>query len=163
MGLFFCLSAFTKTSNGQAQLQSMFIYNFIKLIDWPASYKTGDFVIGVYGNSAITGELQKMAASKKAGTQNIKIVNYNSAGAISKCHILFIPATYNAQLGAIYGSIGSASTLVITESKGMINKGAGINFVLREGKMTFELNQSKILAQNMKISSHLSNLAALVK
>lgn len=61
-----CLS-----SNAWAQkskYQSIFIYNFIKYIKWPDSYNSGNFIIGVVGNSDIVASLEQMAAAKKKPT-----------------------------------------------------------------------------------------------
>jgi hypothetical protein len=48
---------------------------------------------------------------------------------------------------------------VITEEEGLGAKGANINFVIRDGKLFFELNQSSINKQNLKASTELSRLA----
>ena len=53
---------FVSESNAQIdKLKSVFIYNFAKSTNWPASYKTGDFVIGVLGKTNVSAELKKIA------------------------------------------------------------------------------------------------------
>ena len=39
--------------------------NFTKLVEWPQTYREGEFVIGVIGSSPIYTELEKMAKTKK--------------------------------------------------------------------------------------------------
>jgi len=51
---------------------------------------------------------------------------------------------------------------VITEAPGLASKGSGINFVMKDGKMLFELNKGKIEKNGLKINSKLIALAVLV-
>ena len=78
--------------SSQAQIYNyyqIFIYNFAKYIQWPNEKQNGDFVIGVYGKSPLTSNLESMAASKKVGTQNIKVIVFESVAQMQNCHMLF--------------------------------------------------------------------------
>jgi hypothetical protein len=49
--IIFCFILFNLYSQNTIQrTQAMFIYNFTRLIEFPAETKTNDFVIGVYGS-----------------------------------------------------------------------------------------------------------------
>jgi len=145
------------------KLQSVFIYNFIKYIEWPADYKSGDFIIGSLGDSPTTEELDKLAATRRAGTQKIVVQKYNSVGDIGRCHILFIPETKNVKMDDILDKVGGNSTLVITEKAGLIKDGASISFVYKDRKQEFELNKNNIQESGLKVSTNLLNLAIRVE
>lgn len=143
--------------------QSIFIYNFTKYIEWPASYNTGDFVIGILGQSPLTKELTNLSKSKKVGNQPIAVKKFQNVGEISKCNILFVPANKSSEINDITNKLKGKSTLIIAEKKGMAKKGAGINFVIINSKQRFELNKANILKYNLKFSPRLVNLAILVQ
>ncbi|RLD62288.1 MAG: YfiR family protein [Bacteroidetes bacterium] len=145
------------------KLQSIFIYNFTKYIEWPASYKSGDFTIGVIGQTPLTKELNNLAKSKKAGSQTISIKKFNKVSEIDKCNILFIPKNKSNELSNILNKLNGKSTLIITEKKGMAKQGAGINFVIVNNKQKFELNKANITKYKLKISPSLINLAIIIK
>lgn len=159
VAMFITVHSMAQTSN--AKMQSVFIYNFTKMISWPAAYQSGDFVVGVIGSSPIIAELQNMAATKKAGSQTIVIQKYGSAGAVGKCHILFIPASQMGNLGAAIGKCSGNSTLIITEADGGIAGGAAINFVVVDNKQKFELKESNATKKGLQIGSDLKNLAII--
>jgi hypothetical protein len=143
------------------KLQTAFIYQFTKLIEWCPSYKSGDFVIGILGSSSITGELASLKG-KTVASQSIVIKTLSSVSEIDKCQIVFLPSAKSGQLSAVNNKIGNACTLVITEKSGLCNEGASINFIEEGGKIGFEINKASFSKHSLVINSKLSTLAKKV-
>jgi hypothetical protein len=129
------------------------------LIEWPANYKTGPFVIGVYGSSNIFDELKTYTTGKRVGSQPIAVKSFNSPAEISTCHILVIPFNSTKQMSNIVPSLNGKSTLIITEKSGAISKGSAINFVIIGNSLKFELSPSNATKYGIKLSSKLSEMA----
>jgi hypothetical protein len=146
-----------------AKYKAMFIYNFTKYFEWPQSYKEGNFVIGVLGNSSLLAELNTMASSKKAGNQSIEIKTFSNVGAITNCHMLIVAPEVTTPLSEIISKIKKNSTLLITEKQGFAKQGAAINFVVQNNKPAFELNKTNAEKQDLKVSTNLLSLAILVE
>lgn len=146
-----------------AKIKAMFIYSFARYIEWPPSYKKGDFLIGVLGNPPLYDELLKMSRTKKIYNQNIKILKFNNVNEITNCHILFIPRYMSDKASEAIKKVSKYSTLVITEKEGLISKGAGINFVIKDHKQNYELGKTNILRKKLKVSNTLETLAISVK
>lgn len=146
------------TAQGTAKIQSIFIYNFIKMIEWPVSYRSGNFNITILGNDPIYDELTVLAKAKKAGNQTIVVKKINSLGELSNSHILYIPSSQSAQIGNAKSSIGKNSTLLISDDNDGTSKGADINFIVIGNKPKFEINPSNAKAKSLLISSNLTNL-----
>lgn len=142
--------------------QAAYMYNFFSFLEWPASSRTGDFNIGVLGNDAIVPELQKIAKTKKVISQSIKILVFNNVNEIKKCHVLFIPKKQSSNITKAITKIENWNTLIISNANDGISKGAAINFVLKNGKLAFELKKSNATKYNVKISSNLNKLATKV-
>lgn len=146
-----------------ARIKAMFLYNFTKYIEWPATYKEGNFVIGILGNNAsLLAELNKMASQKMAGNQKLEIRNLASVDGASKCHIVYIQPDKGSDLPEVLTKVKGKSALVITEKPGLAKQGAAINFVVQENKQKFELNKSNAEKYNLKVSSNLASLAIVV-
>lgn len=141
-----------------AKIQSIFIYNFIKLIEWPSSYRTGNFNIEVLGNDAIYGELTALAQQKKAGNQTIQVKIINSLGELTKPHILYIPRNQSSQIENAKAAIGKKSILLITDTNDGTSKGADINFIIVNNKPKFEITPSSAQSKSLQVSSNLVNL-----
>jgi hypothetical protein len=150
---------------GMAQnykMHTVFIFSFTRYIQWPSTYNGGDFEILVLGDSPIVEELKSMAQVKKVGDRPIKITKINSPSEIRKCNILFIPASKSEKIDEVLGKVTTQSILVVTEEPGLGAKGSNVNFIIKEGKLAFELNQGAASKQGLKISNELSRLAILI-
>lgn len=146
-----------------AKYKAMFVYNFTKYFEWPQSYKDGNFVIGVLGNSPLLSELNNMASTKKVGNQSFEIKTFPNAGAITNCHMLIVAPDVTTPLAEIIAKIKKNSTLLITEKQGFAKQGAAINFVVQNNKPAFELNKASAEKQDLKVSTNLLSLAIVVE
>jgi hypothetical protein len=144
------------------KLHTVFIFSFTRYVIWPEAYNQGDFEILVLGDSPIVDALQEMAQAKKVGDRVIKVTKISSASEIKKCNILFVTAGKSAQISDVVAKVSNQPILIITEDAGMATKGSDINFILKEGKLAFELNQSAVSRQNLKVANELSRLAILI-
>ncbi len=144
------------------KMHTVFIFSFTRYIQWPASYNGGEFEILVLGDSPIVEELKAMAQAKKVGDRNIKVTRINSPDEIRKCNILFVPAAQSSQIDEVLTKVTSQSILIVTEEPGLGAKGSNVNFITRDGKLAFELNQSAATRQGLKVSNELSRLAILI-
>ncbi|MDQ3048520.1 MAG: YfiR family protein [Bacteroidota bacterium] len=152
-----------QSEEANAKIKAIYIYNFTKYIEWPDTYKSGNFIVGVYGtNTPLMNELNKMAGTKMVGAQKFEIRNVSAAEA-AQCHIVFIQPDNSAQLPEVIGKIKSKSTLIVTDKPGLTGKGAGINFVVIENKQRIELNKSNIEKYKLKVASALVEMAVQVK
>lgn len=150
-------AGFAQTSIPKAQ--SLFIYNFSRLIEWPANYRTGNFVIGILGNAEVAGELETYTKGKKVGAQNIQVIRYKTPEEIQQCHILFIPFVRTKQLPQIVSAVNNKSTLIITEKSGALNEGSAINFVILNDRMKFELKPENANKYGIKFSAKLQEMS----
>lgn len=158
--LIFLLGAFNASAQtSEYRYHSLFLYTFTKYIQWPANYQNADFTIGVYGSSPIEEFLQELSVNKTVGTQKIIIKKFNKVSEISKCHMIFIPASKSEDFDEVLQAVNGQSTLLVTEKAGLGKKGSGINFVMIDGKVKFELNKAATEKSNLKVSADLSKLA----
>ena len=142
--------------------KALFMYNFTKNVEWPADMRQGDFVIVVFGDSPVVGELEKIASTKKVGQQNIVVKKATSVGAIDKCHILYLPEGKSGDFGAVLSAVEGKPTLLVTDKSGMAQQGACINYVIVGGKLNFEINKSRFQKQGLQMASALTNLGIVI-
>lgn len=146
-----------------AKIKAVFIYNFTKYIEWPKTYQEGEFTIGIIGESPLYSELTKMTQTKKVANQSLQVKKFSSAKEVSKCHILYLSKDKSAEISPLLKKLKNNSTLIVTEQAGLVDKGSGINFIIKNNRQKFELNKGNVEKYKLKVSSSLEALAFTVK
>ena len=158
----FSVFSFVSAMAQSYKMHTVFIFSFTRYIQWPDAYNGGEFEILVLGDSPIVDELKSMAQVKKVGDRAIKVTKINNVSEIRKCNILFIPASKSPQIAEVLAKVTTQSILVVSEEQGLGAKGSNVNFVTKDGKLAFELNQGATTKQGLKVSNELSRLAILI-
>ncbi|HCX99833.1 MAG TPA: hypothetical protein DG754_06810 [Bacteroidales bacterium] len=146
------------------KLQTAFLYQITRLIEWCPEGKEGNFVIGIIGNeSAITSELQALT-SRRVGGQLIEIKTFSSIDAITKANIVFVPDSQFDNIDKIVSKTSGFCTLLVAEQYGASRKGAGISIVYntRLSKLEFEISKSYMRRNSLNVSDQLYNLATSI-
>lgn len=160
----FIATVLDQSEQVSAKIKAIYIYNFTKYIEWPESYKEGNFVIGVLGsNSALLNELSKMADSKMVGSQKLEIKNISSCSPTDKYNIIYVLSDNSTQLTDVLNKLKGKSTLIVTDKAGLAKQGAAINFFIDGNKQKIELNKANIEKYKLKVASTLVEMAIAVK
>ncbi len=144
-------------------IQANIIYRFTKYIDWPKNKKTGDFIIGIVGDSPLTGELKNFVSNKMVGNQRITVKRFSSSPENYNCHILFISEEMSSNIKKIVSRTAGEPILLVSESEGMASKGSCINFVIVSDHLKLEINKNNIEQRKLDIASELLQLGKIVK
>ncbi len=138
------------------------IYRFTKYIEWPENKQTGDFVIGIVGDSPLYEELGALTANKFVGNQRIVIKKLSASATYYTCQILFISQEESRDLKRIASLTAEEPVLLITEENGLAKRGSCINFIIVDDRLKLEINKNNILSRNLNIASELLKLATIV-
>ena len=144
------------------KFKALFLYNFTKYIEWPASQRQGDFIIGVIGSSPLAKELETIAGKQKVGSQNIVVKVFASVDAIENCQIVYLPTNKSSQIGAVVAKLSGKATLIISDKEGLALQGAGINYISDGDKLKYEVNRGTIEKKGLSVSNALLSLGIAV-
>jgi len=159
-----CLGALISEAKGQtATFKALFLYNFTKNIDWPASANGSELVITILGDDDITAELQKIAKVKKAGNKSIKIVSAKSVKDVGDSHIVFLGSAKSSLMSTLSHAQASNPVLLVADKKGLCSQGAGISFLTVGGKLRYEICSEQIESHNLKVTQKIISLGIAVQ
>ena len=152
-----------QTVSKEDNLKAAFIYNFTKFIQWPDFDSIDTFHITVLGNSPVINPLKKLEGTKQVKKKDIIVNQISNISELEKAQILFISEQETQYLDAIIEQLKNRKILIVSDSEGMAEKGASVNFVLIGGKLKFELNSTVVENAGFKVSSQLQKLAIVIK
>jgi hypothetical protein len=157
------LTLFTSNASGQeSKFEAIFIYNFTKYLNWPASSIGNEFVIAVLGNNAIIDDLKQIAQSKSVLNKKVSIKKVSPSEINQSFQILFIPRESSNLIKIVSESLTNSAVLIVTEKNGGCLEGACINFLIKNNNLSFEMSKSNISKKEISINSTLVSLAEVV-
>lgn len=145
------------------KVQANIIYRFTKYIDWPINEKSGDFIIGIVGESPLYDDLKSLSTNKTVGSQKIAVVKMSPSANSYNCQMLFISEDESSSLKRIASLTAGYPILIISESDGLARKGSCINFITVDERLKLEINKSNVEQRSLGIASELLELGIIIK
>jgi hypothetical protein len=145
------------------ELKAVFLYTFGRYVEWPSKAfadTSSPFVIGILGEDAFSGALDKIAAKKTIHGRHIVIRRFASLEEYrAPCHILFVSRSLAPdQQAAVFDKTRSAPVFVVGESPGFAKQGAAANFVVEGDRIRFEINAAAARQAQLSMDAKLLNL-----
>ena len=150
---------------GEYQVKAAFLFNFAKFVEWPPSSfsdASAPLRICVLGRDPFGEELRNITKEKVVNGRKLEVSQVLEVKVAGTCHILFIASSETARLKQILESLRGTDALTVGDTKGFVEQGGMINFVLENNRVQFEVNRKAAEQVGLKISSKLLSVAKLV-
>ena len=147
------------------EIKAAFLYNFIKLIEWPPEVlpeSSPNITMCVLGEDPF-GETIDFIADKSVKGKKLLIRRLANPTGTEHCNILFISSSEQGRLVPILNSIKRPGVLTVGDMERFVQQGGIINLVVERNKVRFEINMDAAERAGLKISSKLLNLARVVR
>lgn len=145
-------------------VKAAFLYRFASFVEWPAaafSDAAAPLVICVVGHDPFGAVLDRAVRGQTIGTRAVAVRRLAVAEAGSGCHIAYLGGAPDQSPAEAARAMAAGPTLTVTDAAAPADRGA-VNFVTREARVRFEIDQHQAAASGLSISSKLLNLAAEV-
>jgi hypothetical protein len=160
LATFLCVAAgvvLAQQPTSEYEIKAAFLYNFVRLVEWPPGAGAGPVVICVARANPFGSALEETVRGESVAGRAIAVRVIPQPA--DDCDVLFIPAQAAARdyLRAVDGE----PVLTVGESADFIQRGGMVNFVIEEERVRFEINPMAATRANLRISSRLLQLARL--
>ena len=155
----------SSTESPEYLIKAGYVYNFAKLVEWPASVvrKGQPIVIGVLGNDAFATVLHRVVDGKKIDDRSLQVKRLKNTGFKDcSCQILFVAAAENGRMDEVIQMQSAGSILTIAEAPDFARRGGIIALLLEDSKVRFAVNVDAATQASLTISSRLLALATIV-
>lgn len=146
------------------KVKAAFILNFSKLTTWPEETftqpaQTFDFCVA--GDDPFGTALDGVE-SKQVGGRNVRLHYVSSISEVQTCHVLFVSKSEQADLGQLEPITDERPLITISDIPGFSRQGGMFEFVTKDGRLSFIINNQVATQNGLQISASLLNLAVEV-
>jgi YfiR/HmsC-like len=159
-------SAQDSSASSEYLVKAGFIYNFAKLVEWPATafaQPDSPIVIGIWGSDPFGPVIDRVLDGKKVNARGFVVKRLKSLNDLKDCHILFVSSSEVARLSDAIHLAKNMPVLTIGEMPGFARHGGIINLTLEDNKIRFEVNVDAAKEADLSISSRLLALAKIIQ
>ena len=149
------------TQDREYQVKAAYIFNLLPFTTWPATaFRTADAPLNlcIATPNPFGDALRQTFQNERVGSHPVAIVPITSPAAVIDCHVLFIGSDGDPT-GALEQVAQNAPVLTIGESTRFEQRGGMITFVIEQGRVRFDLNQTAAARVNLQFSSKVLQVA----
>ena len=152
-------------SADEFKLKAAFLYNFTQYVEWPSTAfasPTAPFVVCVAGSNPF-GEHLKALEARSYKTHPITLAYPRNITEARNCHMLYADELRPFTLGRdAWKALADTPVLTVSSAADANEVGMGIGFVVQSGKLRWMLNLASTRQAQLKVSSKLIEIAAVV-
>jgi hypothetical protein len=139
-------------------IESAYLIKLAPFVLWPPTVDAAAATLCILDDDKIAG-LVAQAASNAVGSRPPVSVRRLAPGASSAgCHVLFIGQADGAAAATAFTAVAKAPVLTVTDQASPGHKGI-VNFVIRDDRVRFEIDDREAVRHGLEISSKLLSLA----
>lgn len=161
ISLVLILSAMTAEAQIE-KFQALFMYKFVQNLEWPSDKEFDNYMIGVIGDDGFKTAITDLVKGRSVKGKPIEVVDYTPGASTGKYHLIFIGDKSKNIFEATKKQAIKTATVLVTESSGLGQKGATINFITVGGALKFEMNETTLSASDVKASGSIKSLAKII-
>jgi hypothetical protein len=157
--LLMTISVLVKATGNLSNVEAMYIYNFLRHVNWPDGVNGENFVIGVMGDNDTYDQLVQYTANRKVGTKSITVKKLMNTDEAAICQLVFVPTASSSKVAELKNKLGNKPCLIVSEKEGTNASGSTIEFVFEGNKLKFRINEERAKQQNLVVSKALLDMS----
>jgi hypothetical protein len=163
--LLFGVRAEAQSPVNESQVKAMFVYNFLKFVEWPAvSHRASDpFVVLIIGDGPTADATEQFLESKMIGDQKVSVRRTRWDQPFDGARAAFVVESDGKRLHRILDAATSAGVLTIGEGEGFTERGGVIALLVEDRKVRFDVDTTAAQAARLRVSSKLLALTHAVR
>lgn len=144
------------------QMKAAFIYNFAKLVEWPAeAFAAADapVTVCVLGANPFGGALDAIGGRAVDANRKVAVRRAGKVEDTKGCHIVFVSESEKAGFAKAVDAMKAAPILTVSDVEGFNQAGGAITLVRADNKVGIRLNIKAAQQARLKLNPQLLRLA----
>ncbi len=150
----------------ESQVKAMFVYNFLKFVEWPVAATAGakdPFVVLIIGEGSTADATEHFLESKTIGERPIVVRRTRSEPSFAGVRAAFVVERDGKKLQHILDAAAVAGVLTIGEGDEFATHGGVIGLLVENRKVRFDVDTTAAQSARLRVSSKLLALTRNVR
>jgi hypothetical protein len=150
---------------GEAEVKAVFVFNFIKFVEWPSSafHSPEDpILLSVLGKDPTGAALAsldgKMVSGRRVVVRKVPVLSE-----LERCHVLFVGTSEKKALAPVLRAVQRWPVLTVADFEGFAGRGGTIGFVRQDDRVGFEISEEAARKVGLKVNAKLLYLGKSVR
>ena len=164
--LLFGVRVEAQTATSESQVKAMFVYNFLKFVEWPVDTFAGakdPFVVLIIGEGATADATEHFLESKTIGERPLVVRRIRWDQSLTGVHAAFVVEPDARKLHHILDAAASAGVLTIGEGESFTTRGGVIALLVEDRRVRFDVDTAAAQTARLRVSSKLLALTRAVR
>jgi hypothetical protein len=164
--LLFGVRVDAQTPLSESQVKAMFVYNFLKFVEWPVHASLGakdPFVVVIIGEGATADATESFLESKTIGERPVVVRRTQWDQSLAGVRAAFVVERDPKKLHHILDAAAAAGVLTIGEGDGFTTQGGVIGLLVEDRKVRFDVDTAAAQTAGLRVSSKLLALTHAVR
>lgn len=151
---------------GESQVKAMFVYNFLKFVEWPSAAAVGardPFVVLIIGDGATADATERFLESKAIGDQPVVVRRVRWDQSLAGVRAAFVVERDARKLNRVLEAAAAAGVLTIGEGEKFTTSGGVIGLLVEDRKVRFDVDTTAAKIAGLRVSSKLLALTRIVR
>ncbi|MEA2705979.1 MAG: hypothetical protein QOH22_767 [Gemmatimonadaceae bacterium] len=151
---------------GESEVKAMFVYNFLKFVEWPMDLSAGlkdPFVVLIIGEGATADAAEHFLESKTIGARPLVVGRTQWNQSLAGARAVFVLERDPRKLRHILDAAATAGVLSIGEGEAFTTRGGVITLLVEDRKVRFDVDTTAAQNARLRISSKLLALTRSVR
>lgn len=145
----------------ETAVKATYLYKFVPFVEWPASAfatATSPLYVCVLGDAPFSDMLESAIKGQQVAQRPVAVRRLEKVEGPQGCHILYAANSAEQSAADALRLVRGAPVLTVTDRSRGVGGGV-IQFVVKDGRVRFDIDQRQAAAQRVVISSKLLSLA----
>lgn len=147
------------------EVKAAFLFSFTKFVEWPEHLlgsAQAPFAFCLLGESPLGEPLEEAVRGKQVRGRPAVVRRAADLADLGGCRILFVGRSEAGRVSEVVAALRDRPVLTVGDHAGFVGAGGMIEFVLRERRVRFRIDQSAAARAGLAISAKLLGLAERV-
>jgi hypothetical protein len=147
-------------------VKAAFLAKFGAFVEWPAAAfasTSSPLQLCVLGDDPFGATLDRAVSGQQAAGRAIEVRRLKAVRPDSGCHIVYIAPSEALRLAQVVEALRGSGVLTVSDLKAPVAAAGIINFVIKDQRVRFDIDDEAAMQNRLAISSKLLGVALNVK